>query len=191
MRRTTAVALVSMALVSTVAISTVAIVGAYFLWQKPEPSPGEDLQQRLHEEKTSCLEADGTWIAGKNADGLSSVTGYCEQSEPTTPAPVVASPSSVAPAEDGSGGGNACFLIFDDDCSTARNVKHQVYKTTGYSLDMSLLEIVIVGRATCRVLGPNSTDAEVLGVAANLAQTSDIPQNVALQYVAALHANFC
>jgi len=185
MRRTTAVALISTAL-----LSTAAIVGAYLLWQKPEPSPGEDLQ-RLHEEKTSCLEAGGTWIAVKNADGLSSMTGYCEQSEPATPAPVVASPSSVAPAEDGSAGGNACFLIFEDDCSTARNVKHQVYKTTGYSLDMSLLEIVIVGRATCRVLGPNSTDAEVLGVAADLAKTSDIPQNVALQYVAALYANFC
>jgi hypothetical protein len=119
------------------------------------------------------------------------MTGHCEHSEPTTAAPVVASPSSVAPAEDGGGGGNACFLIFDDDCSTARNVKHQVYKTTGYSLDVSLLEIVIVGRATCRVLGPNSTDAEVLGVAANLAQTSDIPQNVALPFVLALYANFC
>jgi hypothetical protein len=70
-------------------------------------------------------------------------------------------------------------------------VKHQVYKTTGYSLQVSLLEIVIVGRATCRVLEPNSTDAEVLGVAANLAQTSDIRQNVALPFVLALYANFC
>jgi len=186
MRRTTAVALVSMALVSTAAI-----VGAYFLGHKPEPSPGEDLQQRLHEEKTSCLEAGGTWMAGKNADGLSSMTGYCEHSEPTTPSPVVASPSSVAPAEDGSGGGNQCFL-FVHDCSAARNVRHQVYKSTGYGLHMLLLEITIDGRATCRVLGPKPTDPEVfLRVAANMAQTKDIPQNVALQYVAALYANFC
>ena len=186
MRRTTAVALVSMALVSTAAI-----VGAYFLRHKPEPSPGEDLQQRLHEEKTSCLEAGGTWIAGKNADGLSSMTGYCEHSEPTTPAPVVASPSSVAPAEDGSGGGNQCFL-FVRDCPAARNVRHQVYKSTGYSLHMPLLEIILAGRATCRALGPKPTDPELfLRVAANMAQTKDIPQNVAIQYVAALYANFC
>jgi hypothetical protein len=187
MRRTTVVALVSIALVSTAAI-----VGAYLLMHKPEPSPGEDLQQRLNEEKTSCLEAGGTWIAGRNADGLAGMTGLCEHSEPTTAAPVVASPSSVAPAEDGGGGGDAaCFLIFEDDCSTARNVRHQVYKTTGHSLHMSLLEIVIVGRAICRALGPNSTDAEVLGVAANLAQTSEIPQNVALPLVLAAYASFC
>jgi hypothetical protein len=186
MRRTTAVALVSMALVSTAAI-----VGVYFLRHKPEPSPGEDLQQRLHEEKTSCLEAGGTWIAGKNADGLSSMTGYCEHSEPTTPAPVVASPSSVAPAEDGSGGGNPCFL-YVRDCPEARSVRHQVYKSTGYSLHMPLLEIILDGRATCRALGPKPTDPELfLRVAANMAQTKDIPQNVALQYVAALYANFC
>jgi hypothetical protein len=186
MRRTTAVALISIALVSTAAI-----VGAYFLRHKPEPSPGDDLQQQLHEEKISCLEAEGTWIAGENADGLSSMTGHCEHSEPTTPAPVVASPSSVTPAEDGSGGGNQCFL-FIRDCPAARNVRHQVSKTTGYSLHMPLLEIILDGRATCRALGPKPTDPELfLRVAANMAQTKDIPQKVALQYVAALYATFC
>jgi hypothetical protein len=186
MRRTTAVALVSIALVSTAAI-----VGAYFLMHKPEPSPGEDLQQRLHEEKTSCLEASGTWIAGENADGQSSMTGYCEPSEPTTPAPVVASPSSVAPAEDGSGGGNPCFL-YVRDCPEARSVRHQVYKSTGYSLHMPLLEIILDGRATCRAFGPKPTDPELfLRVAANMAQAKDIPQEVALRYVAALYATFC
>ena len=119
------------------------------------------------------------------------MTRYCEHSEPTTPAPVVVSPSSVAPAEDGSGGGHQCFL-FVRDCPAARNVRHQVYKSTGYSLHMPLLEIILDGRATCRALGPKPTDPEVfLGVAANMAQTKDIPQNVALQYVAALYANFC
>ena len=186
MRRTTAVALVSIVLVSTAAI-----VGAYLLSHKPEPPPEEDLQQRLHEKKTSCLEAGGTWIVGKNSDGLSNMTGYCEHSEPTTPAPVVASPSSVTPAEDGSGGGNQCFL-FVRDCPAARNVRHQVYKSTGYSLQMPLLEIILDGRATCRALGPKPTDPELfLRVAANMAQTKDVPQNVALQYVAALYANFC
>ena len=188
MRRTTAVALVSMALVSTAAI-----VGAYFLRHKPEPSPGGGPPAAAsHEEKTSCLEAGGTWIAGKNADGLSSITGYCEHSEPTTtPAPVVASPSSVAPAEDGSGGGNQCFL-FVRDCPAARNVRHRVYKSTGYSLHMPLLEIILDGRATCRALGPKPTDPELfLRVAANMAQTKGIPQKVALQYVAALYATFC
>jgi hypothetical protein len=119
------------------------------------------------------------------------MTRYCEHSEPTTPAPVVASPSSVAPAEDGSGGGNQCFL-FVRDCPAARNVRHQLYKSTGYSLHMPLLEIILDGRATCRALGPKPTDPEVfLGVAANMAQTKDIPQKVAIQYVAALYANFC
>jgi hypothetical protein len=119
------------------------------------------------------------------------MTGYCEHSEPTTPAPVVASPSSVAPAEDGSGGGNQCFL-FVRDCPAARDVRHEVYKSTGYSLHMPLLEIILDGRATCRALGRKPTDPELfLRVAANMAQTKDIPQNVALQYVAALYANFC
>ena len=187
MRRTTAIALVSVALVSTAAV-----VGAYFVTHKTEPSQGKDLQQRLHEEKIACLDGGGTWTADRNADGLAGKTGLCEHSEPTTAAPVVASPSSVAPAEDGGGSGNAvCFLIFEDDCSTARNVRSQVFKAIGHSLHMSLLEIVIVGRAICRALGPNSTDAEVLGVAANLAQTSDIPQNVALPLVLAAYANFC
>lgn len=186
MRRTTAVGLVSVALVLTAAI-----VGAYVVTHKTEPSQGKDLQQPLYEEKIACLEGGGTWTPGRNADGPAGMTGLCEHSEPTTAA-VVASPSSVAPVEDGGGGGNAaCFLIFRDDCSTARNVRHEVDKTTGHSLHMSLLEIVIVGRAICRALGPNSTDAEVLGVAANLAQTSDIPQNVALPLVLAAYANFC
>jgi hypothetical protein len=185
MRRTTAVALVSIALVSTATI-----VGAYFLRHKPRPSSGKNLQQWLHEEKT-CGEAGGTWIAGKNADGLSSMTGNCKHSEPTTPAAVVASPSSVAPAEDGSGGGNQCFL-YVRDCPEARSVRHQVYKSTGYSLHMPLLEIILDGRATCRALGPKPTDPELfLRVTANMAQTKDIPQEVALQYVAALYAKFC
>ena len=41
MRRTTAIALVSVALVSTAAV-----VGAYFVTHKTEPSQGKDLQQR-------------------------------------------------------------------------------------------------------------------------------------------------
>ena len=119
------------------------------------------------------------------------MTGYCEHSEPTTPAPVVASPSSVAPAEGGSGGGNACFL-YVRDCPEARSVRHEVYKSTGYSLHMPLLEIILDGRATCRALGPKPTDPELfLRVTANMAQTKDIPQRVAGQYVAALYANFC
>lgn len=187
MRRTTAIALVSVALVSTAAV-----VAVYFVTHKIESSQRKDLQQRLYEEKIACLDGGGTWTAGRNADGLADMTGLCEHSEPTTAAPVVASPSSVAPAEEDGGGGNAaCFLIFEDACSTARNVRSQVYKTTGHSLHMSLLEIVIVGRAICRALGPNSTDAEVLGVAANLAQTSDVPRNVALPLVLAAYANLC
>ena len=198
MRRSTAVVLVSVVL-----LLTAAIVGAYFLTHETEPSQDEALpqqfdkekalQQLLDEEKDACLEAGGTWIAGTNADEPVSATEQCEHSDPTTAAPVVASPSSVAPAENNGGGGanDACFLIFEDDCSTARNVRHQVYKITGQSLHMSLLEIVILGRATCRALGPNSTDAEVLNVAANVAQTSDIPQSVALPFVASLYVHFC
>jgi hypothetical protein len=186
MRRTTAVALLSVAFVSTAAF-----VGACSLTHKAEPSVGEDFQQRLHEEKIACRSGGGTWIAGKNADGRSSMTGYCEHSDPTTPTPVVASPSSVAPAEDGSGDGNQCFL-YVRDCPAARNVRHQVYKTTGYSLHMPLLEIILDGRATCRALGPKPTDPEVfLVVVANMAETKDIPHDVALQYVAALYARFC
>jgi hypothetical protein len=161
-----------------------------FLRRQPRPSSGKNLQQWLHEEKT-CGEAGGTWIARKNADGLSSMTGNCKHSEPTTPAPVVASPSSVAPAEDGSGGGNQCFL-YVRDCPEARSVRHQVYKSTGYSLHMPLLEIILDGRATCRALGSKPTEPELfLRVTANVAQTKGIPQKVALQYVAALYAKFC
>jgi hypothetical protein len=74
----------------------------------------------------------------------------------------------------------------------ARSVRHQVYKSTGYSLHMPLLEVILDGRATCRALGPKPTDPELfLRVTANMAQTKDIPKTVALQYVAALYAKFC
>lgn len=116
-------------------------------------------------------------------------SGTCEHSSAEPTAPPVEAPST---SDGGGGNGNGCFgQTTLEECFAARNVKRQVYKTTGYRLQANIKEIVIHGRATCQVLGPNSTDAQVLGVAQAAGQSLNIPQDIAFAFVIAVYVNFC
>jgi hypothetical protein len=179
-------------ILASVALAAVAIiVAAYFVTHKPEAEPKPvDLYKQAHAAEIACLEGGGSWVAGKNADGQPSLSGYCEHSEPTA-APVVASPSPVAPAAPPSMddcSGNISF----NDCSAAVNVAEQVYKNTGYLLPMSIREIVSASHTVCRVLGDaGSTDAELLGLARGTAITLGISRQLGLAVVSQIYINFC
>jgi hypothetical protein len=96
------------AIVAGAAILAVAVIAAAFLFtHKPEPEPtSADPFQHARDAEIACLEGGGSWVAGKNADGIRIMGGYCEHSEPTSATPA----GEALSTSDGGGGGGRRHL---------------------------------------------------------------------------------